>query len=98
MFLTSQEKKELFDSVVNEVILFSYKVDDLDLVLNGAAREVIRALLEGKETATINLKDFVRVELLQRDVKDFFQECAGTFFQEKISEVLEDMYPTKNLF
>ena len=95
MYLLPQEKRELFESSVDEVILFSYKVDDLDHVLNSSIREVVRAILEGKESVNINLKDFVSVDVLQRDVKDFFRECADSFFQEKISDVLEDMYPSK---
>ena len=48
MYLLPQEKRELFESTVDEVILFSYKVDDLDHVLNSSIREVVRAILEGQ--------------------------------------------------
>lgn len=98
MILSPQEKTELFESVVDDVILYSSKVDDLDHVLKSSTREIVRALLEGKETVTINLRNFASLELLQRDLKEFFQECAGTFFEEKISEVIDEMYPNKELF
>lgn len=94
MILLPDEQKQIFDSVVDDILTERGSATCLTDALAYAERVVVSALLYGKKEVTLDLAHVVSIAEAQKEVKTLFKEYALNSIGDLAIEAIDkDIYP-----
>lgn len=93
MILLIEEQKQLFNSVLEDLLKQRGSAIYLTDALAYAERAVVSALLLGKSEVTLDLGRVVQTAEAQKETKALFKECALNFITDLGMEAIDNAYP-----
>lgn len=93
MILLLEEQKQLFNSVIDDLLKERGSAIYLTDALAYAERVVVSALLLGKSEVTLDLGHVVQAVEAQKETKTLFKEYALNFITDLGMEAIDHAYP-----
>ena len=94
MILLPDEQKQIFDAVVDDILMERGSAICLTDALAYADRAIVSALLYGKKEVTLDLAHVVQTAEAQKEVKTLFKEYALNSIGDLAIETIDkDLYP-----
>ncbi len=93
MILLPGEGAEIFNECVQDIVEDRGKTIDLNDALTYAERAVVKALLAGQKTVTLDLDRIVPMGRAQPEVKALFKEHSQNVFWDKCQDIIDDLFP-----
>lgn len=94
MILLPDEKKQLFNFVIDDLLKERGSALYLTDALAYAERAVVSALLSGRSKVTLDLGHVVQTAEAQKETKALFKEYALNFISDLAIEAIDkDIYP-----
>ena len=93
MILLPGEGAQILNDCIQDIIDDRGSTIDLNDALRYAERAVVRSLLTGQKTLTLDLDRIVPMDRAQPEVKALFKEHSQNVFWDKCLDVIDDMFP-----
>lgn len=93
MILLPGEGAQILNDCIQNIIDDRGLTIDLNDALRYAERAVVRALLTGQKTLTLDLDRIVPMDRAQPEVKALFKEHSQNVFWDKCLDVIDDLFP-----
>lgn len=93
MILLPGEGAQILNDCIQNIIDDRGSTIDLNDALRYAERAVVRALLTGQKTVTLDLDRIVPMGRAQPEVKALFKEHSQNVFWDKCQDIIDDLFP-----